>query len=304
MICVFLGENGTISYSLFDYEDYFSINPSTGEIDCIKSIDREEFSSIELHIIASDQGTHPQYQSICTTLHITLNDLNDNTPQFLSSNFIFHLFSDMPRYSIFGQLSAIDYDQHDQLIYSLSPNPYVTINKYTGHLRLKHHLHRLIDQILNVTVYVTDGQHRNQTILQIFIRAFPDAQEPILLPEPAFALTVNESIPIGTIISNIYRRFQLVSSTIDLIEIVHDEQRKLPVSIDQQGKNKTERIRTPVIIDWILSSHIIFSLKVRCHNNTDTSLYLSSQDNETTIRMSVCMHARDYWWWTSLYSQF
>ena len=144
----------------------------------------------------------------------------------------------MPRYSIFGQISARDVDSNDQLTYSLSPNPYVTINKHTGHLRLKHHLHRLIDQILNVTVHVSDGIHRNQTSIQIYVHAFPDAQEPILLPEPAFALTVNESIAVGTVISNIYRRFQLMPLTIDLIEIVHDDQRKLPFSIDQQGKRK------------------------------------------------------------------
>lgn len=141
----------------------------------------------------------------------------------------------MPRYSIFGQISAIDFDENDQLIYSLSPNPYITINKYTGHLRLKHHLHRLIDQILNVTVSVSDGIHQNQSSIQIFIQTFPDAQEPILLSEPAYALMINESFAVGTMISNVYRRFQLVASTIDLIEIVHDEPRKLPFSIDQQG---------------------------------------------------------------------
>ena len=233
-----LGENGTIIYSLFNYEQYFSINPSTGQIDCIKTLDHEQYPSIELHIIASDQGSQIQYQSICTTLHIKINDVNDNIPQFSSDSYVFHLFSDMPRYSIFGQIYAKDFDSNDQLIYTLSPNPYVTINRYTGHLRLKHQLHRLIDQILNVTVHVSDGRHKNQTSIQVYIQSFPDAQEPILLSEPAYALTTNESLPIGSMITNVYRRFQFDSSTIDYIELVHsgDDETKFPFSIDQQGK--------------------------------------------------------------------
>ena len=234
-IVFFLGENGTIIYSLFDYQEYFSIHPSTGQIDCIKSLDHEEYPLIELHIIASDQGSHLQYQSICTTVHITINDRNDNTPQFTSNNYIFYLFSDMPRYSIFGQVWANDADETDQMIYSLSPNPYLIINKLTGHLRLKHNLHRLIDQTLNVTVHVSDGIHRNQTSIHIYIQSFPNAQEPILLSDPAYVLTINESLPAGSMISNVYRRLQLTPSTIDFIEIIHHNQTKLPFSIDQYG---------------------------------------------------------------------
>ena len=140
----------------------------------------------------------------------------------------------MPRYSIFGQIYAIDLDTNDRLIYSLNPNPYVIINMYTGHLRLKHNLHRLIDQILNVTVQVSDGLHKTKTSISIYVKSFPDAQEPILLSEAGYGLTINESLVIGSIITNIYRRFQIVPSTIDFIEIIHDEM-KLPFSIDQQG---------------------------------------------------------------------
>ncbi|CAF4713364.1 unnamed protein product, partial [Rotaria magnacalcarata] len=210
-----------------------SIDPLTGQIDCIKSIDYEEYSSIELHIIVLDQGLQIQFQSICTTLHITINDINDNTPQFSSDDYFFNLFSDMPRYSIFGQISAIDIDKNNELIYSINPNPYVTINTHTGHLRLKYSLHRLIDQILNVTVQVSDGLHQNQTIIFISVKSFPDAQQPILLSEPAYGLTINESLSVDSIIINAYRRFQILSSTIDFIEIIHDEI-KSPFSIDQQ----------------------------------------------------------------------
>lgn len=250
-----LGENGTLTYSLINYNEYFTIDSTTGQIDCIKPIDYEEYSSITLHILVSDQGSLVQYQSVCTTIHITINDLNDNTPQFTLSHYHFHLFSDMPRYSIFGQIHAMGVDQNSQLVYSINPNPYVTINVNTGHLRLKSNLHRLIDQILNATVTVSDGLHQNQTIIYISIKTFPDAQQPILLSEPAYGLTINESLPIDSIITNIYRRLQIVPSTIDFIEIIHDDI-KSPFSIDQQGMDNDCFFVLSFNEKWILSNLI------------------------------------------------
>lgn len=164
-----------------------------------------------------------------------MNDSNDNTPRFLSDNYIYYLFSDTPRYAIFGQVFAVDADKTDQLAYSLTANPYVTINKHSGHLRLKHQLHRLADQILNVTAHVTDGLHKNRTSIHIYVRAVPDAQEPVLLAEPGYGLTINESVARGAAISNVYRRLQLSASTIDRIEILHDRMNS-PFAVDEQGK--------------------------------------------------------------------
>ena len=229
-----LGENSTLIYSLLDYTQYFSINSLTGQIDVIKSIDREELSYIQLHTIVSDQGFRIQYQSICTTIHININDINDHSPQFSSNNYIFNLFSDMPRYTIFGQIDAFDNDKNDQLIYTVEPNPYVTINMYTGHLRLKHYLYRLTGQLLNVTVQVSDGFHQNQTSIYIYIKSYPLAQQPILLSEPAFRLTINESLQVNQTIINIFHRYGIQSLTIDFIEII-DNKRNLPFAIDQQG---------------------------------------------------------------------
>jgi hypothetical protein len=191
-------------------------------------------TSFDLHIIATDRGLQPQLQTICMTLHVTINDLNDNSPQFSSDVYQFELFYDLPRYSIFGQIHAHDIDRHDRLIYTLDANPYLTINTNTGHLRLKHHLYRLIDQIFNVTVKVFDGLHTNQTTIHIHVKSFIDAQQPILFAEPAYGVTINESLPINTTITNIYRRFQISSSTIDFIDIMTDEY-SCPFTIDLQG---------------------------------------------------------------------
>lgn len=189
---------------------------------------------MDLHIIASDRGSQPQLQSICMTVHVTIVDVNDNVPRFSSKTYVFELFFDMPRYAVFGQIHADDIDEKDRLTYTIDPNPYVTINTNTGHLRLKHNLHRLMDQILNITVKVSDGQHVSQTSVDIRVKSSLDAQQPILLPEPAYAVTINESLPVNVTITNIYRRLQISSATIDFLDIITEEY-PCPFFIDQQG---------------------------------------------------------------------
>ena len=168
------------------------------------------------------------------TVHVTIDDVNDNLPRFSAKTLAFELFFDMPRYAVFGQVHASDVDENDRLTYAIDPNPYVTINMNTGHLRLKHNLHRLMDQTLNVTVKVSDGLHLSQTSIDIRVKSSLDAQQPILLPEPAYALTINESLPLNVTITNIYRRLQISSATIDFLDIITDEY-PCPFFIDQQG---------------------------------------------------------------------
>jgi hypothetical protein len=168
------------------------------------------------------------------TLHITIIDLNDNIPQFLLANYTFQIFSDLPKETIFGQIYAIDADSTDNLIYSIDLNPCIKINKNTGHLRLKSNLYHLIDQNLNITVKVSDDLHMHQTWIYIHVKGFLEAQQPILLSEPAYSIIINQSLPIGTIVTNVYQRLEILGSSIDFVEIINEEN-LLPFSIDQQG---------------------------------------------------------------------
>jgi hypothetical protein len=229
-----IGENGTIIYSLLDYNQYFTINSYTGQISCIQSIDREQISFIRLHIIASDQGQQLPLQSICMTLHITIIDINDNVPQFSLANYTYDVFSDLPEETIFGQVFASDADSTDNLIYSIDPNQYIKIDKCTGHLRLKSNLQHLFDPYLNITVKVSDGLHINQTWIYIRVKSFMEAQQPILILEPAYSIIINQSLPIGTIVTNVYHYLQHLKTPIDFVEIIPEEN-IVPFSIDQQG---------------------------------------------------------------------
>ncbi|UJR21665.1 hypothetical protein I4U23_024742 [Adineta vaga] len=227
-------ENGTITYSLLNYNQYFTIDSSTGQINSIQPIDREQIPFLLLYILASDQGQQIQFQSICMTLHVTIMDVNDNIPQFSLTNYTFDVFSDLPRETIIGQVFASDADLSTKLIYSIDSNPWIKINQSTGYLQLKFDLHRFTDQIFNITVRVFDGIHRNQTWISIRIKRFISVQEPILVSTPAYSVVINQSTPVGTIVTNIYQRLQLDKTSIDFIEIIREETIVL-FTIDQQG---------------------------------------------------------------------
>jgi hypothetical protein len=229
-----LGENGTITFSLLNYQEYFTIDAQTGQIDLIRRIDREQLPHLRLYVIVSDQGRPSSFHSICTTLHLTIIDRNDQIPQFSRNEYAFHLFADLPRYTIFGQIHAIDADHTGQLMYSIEPNPYVTIDSRFGYLRLQEIPK---DAVINLAVNVSDGLHVNQTSIRIAVQVSQEPQQPILVSEPAWSVMINRSLPIGTTIAGIYDHFQVSRSSIDHMEIVvgEEEEGSVPFSIDQQG---------------------------------------------------------------------
>ncbi|CAF0721029.1 unnamed protein product [Adineta ricciae] len=245
-------ENGTISYSLLDYKEYFTINSSTGQINCVRAIDREQIPFLHLQILASDQGRRVQLQSICTTLHVTIMDVNDNPPKFSLANYSFDIFSDLPRETIVGQIYAIDADSSAELLYSISANPWIKINQGTGHLRLKSNLHQLTNEFFNLSATVFDGIHVNQTWISFRVKPFVSAQQPILLSEPAYSVVINQSIPVGTVVTNVYQRLRLISTSIDFIEIIHEDT-VLPFAIDEQGSIRlTQSLPdTPDLFYWL-----------------------------------------------------
>ncbi|CAF5174339.1 unnamed protein product [Rotaria magnacalcarata] len=92
----------------------------------------------------------------------------------------------------------------------------------------------MIDQTINITAQVSDGLHVNYTEIYIYIIRVTEAQEPILLREPAYEIVINRSLPIGTIITNVYHDLRLLESSVDFIDIIHDDH-TIPFGIDQQG---------------------------------------------------------------------
>ena len=105
------GENAHITYSLTPSEDasFFAIFPSTGWLYNRQVLDREKNSEFLLEVVASDGGTPPQNASV--NIQITVEDFNDNAPQFEQSSYHFHINENLPAGTEIGNVMAVDLDE-------------------------------------------------------------------------------------------------------------------------------------------------------------------------------------------------
>ncbi|CAB1416049.1 unnamed protein product [Pleuronectes platessa] len=105
-----VGENARITYFLEDNIPQFRIDPSTGAITLQAELDYEDQMTYTLAITAKDNGI-PQ-KSDTTYVEVNVNDVNDNSPQFLSPRYQGTVSEDAPPFTSVLQISATDRDAH------------------------------------------------------------------------------------------------------------------------------------------------------------------------------------------------
>ena len=75
-----LGENGTITFSLLQSSELFSIDQSTGVLRQLQALDREATSTHSVTVVASDGGDPTKMASTIVTINVL--DVNDHCPSF------------------------------------------------------------------------------------------------------------------------------------------------------------------------------------------------------------------------------
>lgn len=106
------GVNARVTYSFVNNRDnnVFTIDPNTGVIKAVRSMDYEQQHEIELHVLATDGGSASV--SATAVVLIELLDLNDNAPKFSQPNgqFNFIIVENQPAYTDIGLVQARDAD--------------------------------------------------------------------------------------------------------------------------------------------------------------------------------------------------
>uniref|UniRef100_A0A8C3DKU9 Cadherin EGF LAG seven-pass G-type receptor 1 n=1 Tax=Corvus moneduloides TaxID=1196302 RepID=A0A8C3DKU9_CORMO len=182
----------------------FEIDPRSGVVRTQASVDREEVSEYHLVVEANDQGKDPGPRSATAMVHITVEDENDNYPQFSEKRYLVQVPEDAPVNSQILQVQATDRDRgsNAQVHYSIvsgnlkgqfyihsfsgaidliNPLDYETIREYT--LRIKAQdggRPPLINSSGMVSVQVVDVNDN----------------APIFVSTP-FQATVLENVPLG-----------------------------------------------------------------------------------------------------------
>lgn len=110
--------NNQVTYQLGDPSDPFAIDSITGNITTLKTFDREEKSSYNIKIIATDNsesaltGFEPgQHNSGQQSFLIEIADKNDNAPHFTSSTYVAESIAENANINeLVTQVKAIDVD--------------------------------------------------------------------------------------------------------------------------------------------------------------------------------------------------
>ena len=115
------GENAKITYSIEGNDNYFSIDPNTGDIKVAKLLDREKKFSHSLTVRAADHGV-PQLIAFTFVL-INVKDINDNAPVFGSKEYTAEIPENIAVDREVIQVSASDQDfgGNREIEYSFAP---------------------------------------------------------------------------------------------------------------------------------------------------------------------------------------
>ncbi|XP_036918514.1 protocadherin gamma-A10 isoform X17 [Sturnira hondurensis] len=156
------GANGEVTYSFRKLPDTqllkFQLNKNTGEIKISENLDYEETGFYEIEIQAEDGGA---YLATAKVL-ITVEDVNDNSPEVTITSLFSPLKEDSPLGTVIALLNVHDLDsgRNGQVTCSISGNlPFKLEKSIDSYYRLV--THRALDReqvsSYNITVTATDG---------------------------------------------------------------------------------------------------------------------------------------------------
>uniref|UniRef100_A0A669DYG2 Protocadherin-related 15b n=1 Tax=Oreochromis niloticus TaxID=8128 RepID=A0A669DYG2_ORENI len=112
-----LGASGQVHYRLVNHQGLFSIN-ATGAITTAVPLDREvRRSHYYLTVEAWDGAENPRRSRL--TLHVTVLDVDDNSPIFTQQTYNVNLPENSPKGTVILQLKAIDADLNSNLTYRI-----------------------------------------------------------------------------------------------------------------------------------------------------------------------------------------
>uniref|UniRef100_A0AAY4EM86 Protocadherin-16 n=1 Tax=Denticeps clupeoides TaxID=299321 RepID=A0AAY4EM86_9TELE len=153
------GENGRVSYRIQtgNTGSRFNLNPDTGSLSIIKTLDREEQESYNLTVVAEDYGT-PQH-STTQVLSVQVIDVNDEPPRFERSEFEAQIPENQPPGAVVLTVSASDRDQgpNGQVTYGAVSEDGFVIHPQTGVISITRALDREQQDHHTMTVYAKDG---------------------------------------------------------------------------------------------------------------------------------------------------
>ncbi len=201
--------NGNIFYHLLNNNyngtsDVFEIDSRSGVIRTRGPVDREVIESYVLLVVANDQGRDPGPRSATATVHIVVEDDNDNAPQFSEKRYVVRVPEDLTPNTEILQVTATDQDRGNNAVVHFSIMSGNTrgqfyIDAQTGKLDLVSQLDYEINKEYTLRIRAQDGGRPPLSNISGLVTVqVLDVNDnaPIFVSTP-FQATVLENVPVG-----------------------------------------------------------------------------------------------------------
>ncbi|KAM9408206.1 cadherin EGF LAG seven-pass G-type receptor 2 [Pholidichthys leucotaenia] len=199
--------NGNILYHILNNNgsnDVFEIDSRSGVIRTKGLVDREEVEAYMLLVEANDQGRDPGPRSATATVHIVVEDDNDNAPQFSEKRYVVQVPEDMSPNTEILQVTATDEDRGSNAVVHFSIMSGNTrgqfyIDAQTGKMDLVSHLDYEANKEYTLRIRAQDGGRPPLSNISGLVTVqVLDVNDnaPIFVSTP-FQATVLENVPLG-----------------------------------------------------------------------------------------------------------
>ncbi|XP_061575005.1 protocadherin Fat 1a isoform X2 [Cololabis saira] len=192
--------NAQISYELQGVgSELFIIDSETGELKTLHPLDREEQEEHRFKMRAVDGGGR-----YCEAdIHITVEDVNDNPPQFSSDPYTITVFENTETGTFVAKLLANDIDAglNSEILYSLinSADGFFLVDEHTGVISLERPLDREVQSVYELKARATDqGSPRLSSTCEVVVSVLDINDNPPVFEHREYAATVSEEVAVGT----------------------------------------------------------------------------------------------------------
>uniref|UniRef100_A0A6Q2YBM4 Cadherin EGF LAG seven-pass G-type receptor 2 n=1 Tax=Esox lucius TaxID=8010 RepID=A0A6Q2YBM4_ESOLU len=199
--------NGNILYHILNSigsNNVFEIDPRSGVIRTKGPVDREIVEAYMLLVEANDQGRDPGPRSATATVHIIVEDDNDNAPQFSEKRYVVQVPEDMAPNTEILQVTATDQDKGSNAVVHFSIMSGNTrgqfyIDAQTGKMDLVSQLDYEANKEYTIRIRAQDGGRPPLSNISGLVTVqVLDVNDnaPIFVSTP-FQATVLENVPVG-----------------------------------------------------------------------------------------------------------
>ncbi|XP_058145854.1 LOW QUALITY PROTEIN: protocadherin Fat 1 [Dasypus novemcinctus] len=211
--------NAEITYTLLGPgAEKFTLHADTGELKTSAPLDREEQAFYNLLVKATDGGG----RSCQASVELTLEDVNDNAPEFSAEPYTVSVFENTEPGALLARVQATDADAglNRKISYSLidSADGQFSINELSGILRLEKPLDRELLAVYTLTLRAVDhGLPRRLSATGTVVVSVLDINDnPPVFEYREYGTTVSEDILIGTEVLQVYAASRDIEANADV----------------------------------------------------------------------------------------